>query len=95
MSSDDEDAVPYSEACPSDDARNSPNATDEEATPSQYKKTQRDDEDDADEYGDANDDEENEDDDSMPEFNTSQEEEEFLSRPVVDLDFSLRESNKK
>ena len=31
----------------------------------------------------------------MPEFNTSQEEEEFLSRPVVDFDFSLRESNKK
>ncbi len=47
MSSDDDEAVSDSEACPSDDARNDPNATDEEATPSQYKKTRRDDDDDA------------------------------------------------
>jgi hypothetical protein len=39
MSTDNDEAVPDSEPCPSDDARNDPNATDEEATPSQYKKT--------------------------------------------------------
>ncbi len=38
--------MPDPEACPSDDASDFPNATDEEASPNQYKKTRRDDDDD-------------------------------------------------
>jgi hypothetical protein len=43
---DNDELVPDSEGCPSDDARNDPNATDEEVTPSQYIKARRDDDDD-------------------------------------------------
>ncbi len=46
MSTENEEIVPDSDPCPSDDARDSPNATDDEATPSQYKKTRRDNDDD-------------------------------------------------
>jgi hypothetical protein len=45
MSTDNDEPVPDSASCPSDDARNSPNATDDEATLSQYKQTRRDDDD--------------------------------------------------
>jgi hypothetical protein len=46
MSTENDDIVPDSEGCPSDDARNDQNATDEEVTPSQYKMLRRDDDDD-------------------------------------------------
>jgi hypothetical protein len=46
MSTENEEIVPDSDPCPNDDVRDSPNATDDEATPSQYKKTRRDDDDD-------------------------------------------------
>ncbi len=52
MSTDNEDLVPDSEAYPSDDKHGDMNATDDEVTPSQYKKLRRDDDDD---YEQAND----------------------------------------
>ncbi len=45
MSTDNEERVPDSEACPSDDEHDGRNATDEDASPSQYKKSRRDDDD--------------------------------------------------
>jgi hypothetical protein len=47
MPTDNDEAVPDSASCPSDDARDDQNATDEEAIPSQYKKSRHDDDDDA------------------------------------------------
>jgi hypothetical protein len=46
MSTDNDGAVPDSIGCPSEDGRLSPNATDDESTPSQYKKMLHDDDDD-------------------------------------------------
>jgi hypothetical protein len=47
MSSDDKENMLDSEACPSDDTRNDQNATDKEVTPSQYNRTLRDNDDNA------------------------------------------------
>jgi hypothetical protein len=56
MSTDDDERVSDSEGCPIDDAHNSPNATDDETTPSQYRKSQRDDVDDEEKAEDSDDD---------------------------------------
>ncbi len=39
MSTDNEEDVPDSEACPSDEEHDGPNANDEDMSPSQYKKS--------------------------------------------------------
>ncbi len=80
MSTDNDDAVPDSVGCPSDDARCEPNATDEEATPSQYKKSRRDD--------DADDDKANESDDDPDKANDS----ECLSDLYIDPETIDRDS---
>jgi hypothetical protein len=45
MSTGNDDIVQDSDACPSDNQHDGPNATNEDASPSQYKKPQRDDDD--------------------------------------------------
>jgi hypothetical protein len=53
MPTDDNDSVQDSDACPSDDKHDGPNATDEDASPSQYKTSRCDDDDNGEEANDS------------------------------------------
>jgi hypothetical protein len=83
MSTDNDEAVPDSEACSSDDARNSPNATDDEATPSQYKKTRRDDDDDEEKANES-------DDDPDKAIESEGLSEEYIDPATIDCDAALK-----